>query len=140
VRTAVDTSVLLDVFQPDPRYGPASREALRRAYAKGSLVACEIVWAEVRAHFSEEGVFEEALLTLSVRFDAASARTAAAAGELWRQGRKARKTPRGRVVADFVIGAHAQLQADALLTRDPGFYRRYFQTLKVLDPAASEAI
>jgi len=140
VRTAVDTSVLLDVFQPDPRFGPASREALRRAYAKGSLVACDIVWAEVRAHFPAEEVFEEAVRTLGVRFEAPSARVAAAAGQLWRQSRKASKRSRNRVLADFVIGAHAQLEADALLTRDPGFYRRYFRTLKILDPAASEAI
>jgi predicted nucleic acid-binding protein len=139
VRTAVDTSVLLDVFQPDPRFGPASREALRRAYANGSLVACDIVWAEVRAHFPADDVFEQALRTLGVRFDPTSARAAAAAGQLWRQSRTASKTPRNRVVADFVIGAHAQLQADALLTRHLGFYRRYFQTLKVLDPTASEA-
>jgi len=140
VRTAVDTSVLLDVFQPDPRFGPASREALRRAYASGSLVACDIVWAEVRAHFPAEDVFEQALRTLGVRFEATSSRAAAAAGEVWRQGRKASKTLRGRVVADFVVGAHAQFQADALLTRDLGFYRRYFPALRVLDPAASDAI
>jgi len=138
VKTAVDTSVLLDVFQPDPRFGPASREALRRAYTHGALVACDIVWAEVRAHFPADDVFEQALRTLGVRFDAVSAGTAAAAGRLWQQGRKASKTPRDRVVADFLIGAHAQLQADALLTRDLGFYRRCFHELTVLDPAASK--
>jgi predicted nucleic acid-binding protein len=140
VKTAVDTSVLLDVFQPHPRFGPNSREALRRAYAKGSLVACEIVWAEVRAHFPGEHVFEEALHALGVRLDGTSARSTAAAGRLWQQSRKARRGPRDRVVADFLIGAHAQFQADALLTRDIGFYRRYFQGLRILDPAADQAI
>ena len=42
---------------------------------------------------------------------------------------------RQRVVADFLIGAHAQLQAERLLTRDRGFYRAYFTGLCVLDPA-----
>ena len=136
MRTAVDTSVLLDVFQPDLRFGPASREALRAAHARGSLVACEIVWVEVRTHFPAEDAFEDALGTLGVRFDASSPATAAAAGRLWRQSRRAGKAPRSRVIADFLIGAHAQLQADALLTRDLGFYRRYFQGLRILDPAA----
>lgn len=58
------------------------------------------------------------------------------AGELWRQRPKKSKEDRERVVADFLIGAHAQIQAGALLTRDRGFFRRYFRSLKILSPAA----
>jgi predicted nucleic acid-binding protein len=137
VKTAVDTSVLLDIFQPDPRFGPPSREALRRAYAQGALVACEIVWAEIRAHFPADGLFEEALTTMGIRFEPLSPATVAAAGRLWRESRKASKALPARVVADFLVGAHAQLQAEALLTRDLGFYRRHFQGLKVIDPGAA---
>jgi predicted nucleic acid-binding protein len=38
------------------------------------------------------------------------------------------------VVADLLVGAHAAHQADRLLTRDRGFFRRYFDDLMVLDP------
>jgi predicted nucleic acid-binding protein len=44
---------------------------------------------------------------------------------------------RERVIADFLIGAHAMAKADRLLTRDRGFYRRYFKDLTVLDPSGS---
>ena len=47
----MDTSVLLDVLGADARFGPSSREALRRAYDGGAIAACDVVWAEVRAHF-----------------------------------------------------------------------------------------
>ncbi|MGQ0576055.1 MAG: type II toxin-antitoxin system VapC family toxin [Pseudonocardia sp.] len=61
--------------------------------------------------------------------------SAAAAGVAWRAYRRARG-PRTRVVVDFLVGAHAQVHADRLLTRDRGFFRRYFTDLTVLDPSA----
>ncbi len=137
MKTAVDTSVLLDVFQPDPRFGPPSREALRRAYARGALVACEIVWAELRAHFPADRLFDEAFRTMGIRFDPLSPGTAAVAGRLWRESRRAGKGLRDRVISDFLVGAHAQLQAEALLTRDLGFYRRHFKGLRLIDPGAA---
>jgi len=131
VRTAVDTSVLLDVLGADEEFGEPSREALRKAYRSGALLACEVVWAEVRAHFADDAQFGDALGTLGIRFDPVGAESAALAGRLWRRS----TSNRARVVADFLIGAHALRQADALLTRDRGFYRSCFAELRLTDPA-----
>ncbi len=135
MKTAVDTSVLLDVLGADPEYGERSRVALSGAYRAGALVACDVVWAEVRAHFPRESDFREVLGLLGVRFDATSANAATLAGRLWRAHRTRSGARRPRVMADFLIGAHAKVQADSLLTRDRGFYRDYFVGLKVIDPS-----
>ena len=132
--TAVDTNVLLDVFTADPRHGAASREALRRSWAEGSLIACEVVWAEVAAAFADSLAASRALTGLEVAFDPLDRETALAAGLAWQQYRNSGGTRR-RILADLLIGVHASSRAERLLTRDRGFYRSTFQNLSILDPS-----
>ena len=66
--------------------------------------------------------------------DRRSARNAAwAAGRAWVEYRRG-GGKRTRVGADMLIGAHALHHADELLTRDRGYYRRYFPSLQVRSP------
>jgi predicted nucleic acid-binding protein len=134
VITAVDTNVLLDVFTGDPTFGGRSRAALRGVLAEGGLVACEVVWAEIAAAFGSAGEAASALDRLGVRFAPLGAEEAAESGRIWRSYRQ-NGGPRTRLVADFLVGAHAAAIADRLLTRDRGFYRKHFDGLTVLDPA-----
>jgi predicted nucleic acid-binding protein len=135
VITAVDTNVLLDVFAADPDFGPRSRDALDRCLGEGSLVVGDVVWAETLAAFPDPAVAVEALEGLGVAFAPTTREAAAAAATAWRDYRRA-GGPRTRVVGDFLVGGHAQVQADRLLTRDRGFQRRYFPELRLLDPSA----
>jgi predicted nucleic acid-binding protein len=64
--TAVDTSVLLDVFGANQKYGAASSGALDMCAAEGSLVASDVVWAETAAAFAEASAFEQAMRELGV--------------------------------------------------------------------------
>ena len=78
--TAVDSNILLDVFAADPEHGGASREALRRSIAEGSLIACEVVWSEVSSFFPSTDEAAEAMDRLGVRFDPLTLETALSAG------------------------------------------------------------
>lgn len=134
--TAVDTNVLLDVFNKDSAFMQTSLVALRRCEAEGSLIASEVVWAEVAAQFPATQAARDAMRRVSIGFVPMDLDAALAASTAWGEYRH-RSGPRTRVVPDFLIGAHALSQADRLLTRDSRFHRTYFQHLTVLDPTSS---
>ncbi len=134
--TAVDTSVLVDVFEPDPEFGARSGVALRRCLNEGSLMACDVVWAEVAGRYPEMIQMQAAMGRLGVVFSPLGLEDAVLAGVSW-HGYRQRGGARDRLLADFLIGAHALVRADRLLTRDRGFFRTYFVDLEILDPSAS---
>jgi hypothetical protein len=136
--TAVDTNILLDVFGADPNFSWRSSQTLRKCLGEGALVICAVVWAETATVFGDGGRFRDAMRKLPATFSPMTEEAAAKAAEAWRRYR-AGGGPRHRIAADFLIGAHALDCADRLLTRDRGFYRRYFAGLHILDPTASQS-
>jgi predicted nucleic acid-binding protein len=133
--TAVDTSVLLDVLLADPQHAVRSESALRKAAAEGGLVICEVVIAEIVPILASASV-HEFLADWNLVFLPSSAESAALAGQMFHRYLD-RGGKRGRVVPDFLIAAHAQVHTGVLLARDRGYYRDYFQDLKLLDPSRS---
>jgi predicted nucleic acid-binding protein len=137
VKTAIDTSVLVDVLVEDTVHAQASARAIRAAYDAGALVACDVVWSEIRAVLADEAIFRRTMEALGVGFDGIDREAAELAGVLWRdyhRTRRARGVARHRMVADFLVGAHAMRRTDRLLTRDRGFYRGVFAGLTVIEP------
>ena len=130
--TALDSSVLIDVLVDDAVHAEASEEALRRARQEGALILCETVLAEITPVLPE-GDVEKLLSDWEISFVPSTLASALLAGELFRQFLR-RGGKKGRVLADFLVGAHAQQCAQRLLTRDRGYYRDYFKTLKIWNP------
>ena len=132
--SAVDSSVILDVVMDDPLYAAASERALRKASIEGKLVVCESVLAEIYPAFADPLAFEEFLSDWQLAFVPSSRKSATLAGVHFAAYLE-RGSTQGRIVADFLIGAHAQIHADRLVARDRGYLRDYFAELSVLDPS-----
>jgi len=131
VVTAVDSSILLDVLTDNPARRANSLAALREARQVGPQLICPIVWSEVRAFFSDAATMHRAFTAAGLTYDGFDRECADLAGEMWREY-GARGGKRTRLIADFLIGAHAQIRGRRLLTHDRGFYRRYFEGLQLL--------
>jgi len=137
---AIDTSVLVD-YIGEGAAAEAAEEALRSALSAGPVVACEIVVSEVVAGLGHSDIVMETLDAIGIGFSPLELRSAVRAGEMQRRYKertRAGTVPASarRTVPDFLIGAHALLQCQGLITRDAGFYRDYFKGLKVIVPQA----
>ncbi len=149
--TAVDTNILLDVLIPDAPHGEASERALAEALRAGAVVISDAVYAELAAHFAGQEKLDRFLTDTGLRVEPSKVEALYRAGRAWSEYIRRRPPltcpqcgarqeircdrcgasiqPRQHVVADFVIGAHALVQADQLLTRDRGYYATYFPEL-----------
>lgn len=131
--SSVDSSVILDVLVDDPAFAADSEQVLREASREGQLVVCECVLAEIYPALGSSTSCDELFADWQLEFIPSSRESAALAGETFAR-HLARGGRQGRVIADFLIAAHAQLHTDRLIARDRGFLRGYFGDLAVLDP------
>ena len=132
--TAIDTNILIDILEPDPVFGQASKQALRRCLQEGSVIASEVVWAEVvTAYKNKKKQVVDILSRIGIEYSPMTLEAALEAAACWCTFRKKNKV-RDRIVADFLVGGHARILSDRLLNRDRGFYRDYFKGLKVISP------
>ena len=132
MRTALDSSVILDVLTNDPVWADASETALKQSLLLGPLVVGECVVAEIVPVFAD-GDLEGFLSDWNILFVPSSLESSTGAGEMYRRYLE-RGDAKKRVLPDFLIGAHAQHHAGRLLARDRGYYRDYFSGLTLIEP------
>ena len=135
----VDTNVLLDLFTDDKAWRSWSEHAIRDALVNDSAGVNPIIYAEASLGFSGSGILDRHLDALTLVRLPLPYEAAFPAGRAFLRYRRAggmRSSP----LPDFYIGAHAQTQGLTLLTRDPGRYRTYFPSVRLITPLRSDRI
>jgi predicted nucleic acid-binding protein len=135
--TAVDTNVVIALWDRDPVLSKAAESALDAAFHRGTLVASAPVFAELiaapgRSEAFVSAFFDETGIRVDWELHARVWRLAGRAFQAYAERRRQqRDTGARRILADFIIGAHAVANGCRLLTLDDRLYRSSFPTLAV---------
>jgi predicted nucleic acid-binding protein len=136
--TAIDTNVIVALWDAEETFHRAARTALDTAFNEATLVISGPVYAELLAapRRTEEFIdqfCEEAGIAVEWELNERIWRAAGAAFQSYAERRKKQKgDPARRILAAFVIGAHALVRGYKLLTLDDGLYRAAFPRLAVM--------
>lgn len=136
--SAIDTNVLVALWDQDDSLNSVAQEALDEAFARGKLVISGAVFAELLAFPRRTESFlnqflKDTGIVVDWFMDESIWRTAGASLQKYANRRRKQRAgePR-RILADFLIGAHAFEKGYSLLTLDEGIYRAAFPKLHLL--------
>lgn len=130
MKTALDSSVLLILLRREVGW-EAWKEKLSRTATEGPLLMCPVVFSECSTGFSSLEQARQQFESLQIRYDPISPESAWLAGQIFLRYKK-HHGARDHLLPDFLVAAHASIQADRLAAVDRGYLRSYFPKLKVL--------
>lgn len=130
--TLVDTNVILDLVTADERWLDWSAAQLRAAADSGPVAINPVIFAECAYGYANAAELlsdlPPGMELLALPYEAAFL-----AGRTFAKYRRLGGT-RERILGDFYVGAHAQVEGLALLTRDAARYRTYFPKVNLIAP------
>ena len=136
--SAIDTNVLVALWDRDDTLNVAAQSALDAAFARGKLVINGAVFAELLAFPRRTESFLNQFLNdtgiaVDWSMDELIWRSAGKAFQSYaKRRRKQRANQPRRILADFLIGAHALEKGHSLLTLDERIYRAAFPKLHIV--------
>ena len=139
--TSIDTSAIIALWDADDALSEAAETALEAAFRRGNLVFAAPVFAELLAAPGRTEAFinrflEETGIAVEWDLDERVWRSAGRAFQAYvERRRKERSSERNpeprRILADFPIGAHADVRGYRLMTLDERLYRAAFPKLAI---------
>jgi predicted nucleic acid-binding protein len=135
--TSIDTNVVIALWDADPVLSQSAQSALEAAFRRGDLVIAAPVFAELVAAPGRNEAFVDSFLRetgIAIDWELGQGvwRAAGRAFQAYAERRRRqRDSGARRIVADFLIGAHAVSLGTRLLTLDDRLYKIAFPTLLV---------
>jgi len=130
--TAIDSSVLWAIIKQEASH-QSWLEALFRAAYEGPLIISPVVFAELAPSTSDAAELTGFLTRLAIFYSPITPAAAHLAGLTFKNYRQAGGL-RQHLVPDFLIAAHAQVQANRIAAIDRGYLRQWFPDLQRLTP------
>ena len=128
----IDSNVLIDILAPDSPWATWAEEAIGAADSD-DLVINHIVLAEISPRFETVDTMLGFLRSSGISILELGDATAFHAGKAHARYRAA-GGERQAILADFLIGAHAQTLEATLVTRDRQRFTTYFPELTLITP------
>jgi len=135
--TAIDTNVIVALWANNPALSLAAETTLEAAFRRGSLVVAAPVFAELiaapgRTEAFVSSLLEENGIVVDWNLNEPIWRLAGRAFQAYAERRRQQRDHgTRRILADFLIGAHAHIRGYRLLSLDERLYRAAFPTLKI---------
>jgi len=136
--TAIDTNVLIALWDRDHALNSIAQSSLEAAFRRGSLVVPAPVYTELMANPGRseaflDSFFRDTGITVDWNLEEAVWRAAGLAFQhCLARRRKQRDSGPRRILVDFLIGAYANQRQYRLLTLDDLFYRTSFPDLAIV--------
>jgi predicted nucleic acid-binding protein len=137
--TLLDTNVIVDAMDEGQEHHLWAWNQIKDAVSADGGGISAVTLAELYAWERNPAEVEPQIRSLGITVHAVPAEAAAICGAAYRRYATARRNSGGSLppkmpLADFFIGAHAEVMGWKIATRDQGHFEKYFPSVVLLTP------